>query len=165
MNYSIYDDIDLESNSNSYSVDRNIGHGENYDFCFDNEYSRGGLPMGYTELPYRMDRLEEMIHGMSKKRKKRKKKSKRRHNESKRLKKRLKTIEKQNAYIAGYLVAAMTQTQNTDTTDKFAWLKKGFENSTPQIIDLISNAMTSKRQVRTPTFNQPLSLPDKSRTK
>lgn len=166
MNGKIYDDTDWGNDSNLYSGNCNTGHGGTYDFCFDNDYSRrGSLPIDYMELPYRMDRMEEMLRDMCKKSKKHKRKKKKHPNGNQKLKKRLKTIEKQNAYIAGYLAAAMAQTQNTDNADKFAWLKNGFENSAPHIVDLVSNVVTGKRRSPTKTLNQPLYLPDKSSMK
>lgn len=164
MNSNIYDDTDWENDPNLYNSNRNTGYGENYDSCFDNNYGRGSLPINYMELPYRLDRMEEILHDMCKKRKKHKKKKKKDLNRNQKFKKRLKTVEMQNAYIVECLAAAMAQTQNTD---KFAWLKKSIENSAPNIVDFASNVVAGKRQwlIPTQTLNQPLCLPDKSRGK
>ncbi len=154
MNGNIYDNTDWVNDSNPYRGNHNTGYDGNYDFCFDNDYSGRSLPLDYFELSYRMEQMEKMLHDIRKKGKKHKKKKKKRHNKSQKLKKRLRTIEKQNACIAECLVATMTQTQNAD---KYAWLKKSVENSAPNIVDLVSNVMTSKKR--------PLCLPDKSSMK
>ena len=155
----IYDDTNWKNDSNLYDDNCNTGYDENYASYFTNDCNRGNLPAGYPELYYRLDRMEEMLHDMYKERKKHKKKH---HTRNKKLKKRLKTVEMQNAYIVQCLASATAQVQNID---KYAWLKQIIQNSAPNIIDLVSEVVVNKRKPYTPTPNQPLYLPDKSRIK
>lgn len=164
MNGNIYDDTDWGNDFTPYNGNRNTGYDENYDSCFDNDYGRGSLPINYMELPYRLDKMEKMLHDMCKRGKKHKKKKKKDLNRNQKFQKRLKAVEKQNDYIIGCLTVAMAQTQNPD---KYAWLKKSIENSAPNIVDFASNVVTGKRRplLPTQTLNQPLCLPDKNRGK
>lgn len=164
MNGNIYDDIDRGNDSNLYNDNRNNGYDENYDFRFDNTPSRRSLPINYFDLFYRMDRMEKILRDLCRKVEKYEIKEKRRHSETKKLKKRLKKIERQNAIMAECLTAAITQTQNAG---KYVWLKKCVVDSAPNIVDLVSDVVLSKRRPRTltQTLGQPLCLPDKDKLK
>ncbi len=150
-----YDNTNYENYFNPYNDSSNIDCTENYDFFSGSDHRRESFPMSCMELPYRMDRMESLLRALleekykkqSKKHKKHKKykKYKKHKNEGKSHKKFLKAIEKQKP-------------------DKHAWLKNIAENCAPQVIDLLSDAMMSRRQL-TSTPNQPLGLPDKSSTK
>lgn len=160
MSNNIYDNTDWENDFTLYGDNRKTGYNENYDICFADDYGRKSLPIGYMELSERMDRLEAMLHDICEKRKKHKKSKKKRHNGNRKFKKRIKAVERQNTYIE----AAMAQAQNAD---KYAWIKRTIENSVPHAIDLASNVVTNKRRLLIPTqtLNQPVCLPDKSRTR
>lgn len=147
----LYDNNDYENYFNSHNDDSTIDCAENYDFFSGNDHCRESFPVGYMELPYRMDRVESLLRALleekykkqSKKHKKHKKHKK--SHKDKSYKKLLKAIEKQK-------------------TDKHAWLKNIAESCAPRVVDLLSDAMVNRRRL-TSTPNQPLGLPDKSGTK
>lgn len=135
-----------------------------YDDSCNTDYSTGSLPIGYPNLPYRVDRMEELLWNMCRQRKKKLHYKKRYHKQNKelrRLKKHLRKIEKQNEYVFRYLVSTMAPMQNAGSP---AWLQKSVDIGIPRILDFALGTLASKIQ-HPKGMNQPLCLPDKNGTR
>lgn len=91
----------------------------------------------YIEVLSRMDKLEAYLRTVPQKNKRKKK----RDSNHKKIMRRLKTLEKENAQLRCFLKVVVTQLQ---ASQKQPWWLRAFKKSTPKLVDLITAIVKNK---------------------